>query len=183
MGKLIRRNFYNRNTVQVAREVLGKILCRRMNNGKVIKSIIVEAEAYTQDEESCHAYKGITKRNAAMFKKPGIAYVYFTYGMYHCLNIITEKEGYGAGVLIRAVEPLNCELTNTNGPGKLCRTLEITRELNETDVCTRKSPMWLEYGEDIGNENIIQTKRIGISLAKDFPWRFYIKNNKFVSKP
>ena len=92
MGKLIRRNFYNRNTVQVAREVPGKILCRRMNNGKVIKSIIVEAEAYTQDEESCHAYKGITKRNAAMFKKPGIAYVYFTYGMYHCLNIIITQQ-------------------------------------------------------------------------------------------
>ncbi len=181
MRKIINRSFYAVNTIQAARNLLGMILCRRIEN-KILKGKIVETEAYTQEEESCHAYRGITQRNAAMFKKPGIAYVYFTYGMYHCLNIITEKEGYGSAVLIRAIEPLNSSFSNTNGPGKLCRELNITKELNETDLCTRKSPLWLEYGSNIDDKDIIQTTRIGIKKAMELPWRFYIKDNRFVSK-
>ncbi len=182
MNKVIGRNFYKDKTILVARNLLGNILCRRMSSGEILKGIIVETEAYTQEEPSCHAYRGITKRSSTMFKKAGIAYVYFTYGMYHCLNIITEKEGFGSGVLIRAIEPLSEDLNNTNGPSKLCRELNITRELNEVDICTRKSPLWLEYGSPVEDKNIIQTTRIGIKLAIDLPWRFYIKDNKFVSK-
>lgn len=157
------------------------VLCRRMPNGAILRGKIVETEAYRQDEASCHAHKGITKRNAPMFKQGGIAYVYFTYGMYHCLNIITEKEGFGAGVLIRAIEPID-NFDNTNGPAKLCRELSITKELNEVDVCTNNSPLWLEYGNKINDNDIIQTTRIGIKFATELPWRFYIKNNNFVSK-
>lgn len=184
MNKIIDRKFYSRNTLETARDLLGMILCRRMENGDIKKGIIVETEAYTQEEQSCHAYKGVTKRNEIMFKSPGLAYVYFTYGMYHCLNIITEKEGYGAGVLIRAIEPVKPDNTiSTNGPAKLCRALNITRELNGTDVCNKKSPIWLEYGNKIPDKDVVQTTRIGIKLAADLPWRFYINNNKFVSKP
>lgn len=189
MNKVINKKFYSRNTLETARSLLGMILCRRLENGEVIKGKIVETEAYTQDEPSCHAYKGITKRSETMFRAPGIAYVYFTYGMYHCLNIITEKEGFGAGVLIRAIEPLSDinqlspKILNTNGPAKLCRTLNITRKLNSINVCSKKSPIWLEYGNEIKDSDIIQTTRIGIKQAADLPWRFYIKDNKFVSKP
>ena len=183
MGKVIDRKFYANNTVETAKNILGMILCRKLDNGAIYKGRIVESEAYTQDEESCHAYRGITKRSAPMFKAPGTAYVYMTYGMYHCLNIITEREGYGSGVLIRALEPINPKNILLNGPGKLCREFNITRELNEADVCTKKSPIWLEYGDKPDDKNIVQTVRIGIKLAVDLPWRFYIKNNKSVSKP
>ncbi len=182
MAQVIKREFYKAKTLIVARNMLGMILCRRISDGKILRGKIVETEAYTQEEPSCHAYRGITKRSATMFKKAGLAYVYFTYGMYHCLNIITEKEGFGSGVLIRAIEPLSKDLDNTNGPSKLCRELNITRELNEVDVCTNKSPIWLEYGEPVKDKDIIKTTRIGIKLAADLPWRFYIKDNKFVSK-
>ncbi len=182
MGKIIERSFYTSYTPDVAKNILGMVLCRRINNN-VFRGKIVEAEAYTQDEPSCHAFRGVTKRCQTMFKKAGIAYVYMTYGMYHCLNIITENEGFGSGVLIRAIEPLSENFSNTNGPGKLCRELNITRELNETDVCSDNSPLWLEYGNIIDPENIINTTRIGIKLAADLPWRFYVRGNKFVSKP
>lgn len=183
MSKVINRNFYKKTTVDVARNLLGMVLVRRMNNTLLYKGKIVETEAYTQDEQACHAYRGITKRNEAMFKKPGITYVYFTYGMYYCLNIITEREGYGSGVLIRALEPIHCDINNTNGPAKLCRAFDITKALNEIDVCSDKSPLWIEYGDKIEDSKIITTKRIGIKHATELPWRFYIKGNKFVSKP
>lgn len=182
MGRITGKNFYQAKTTDVARNILGCILCRRMPNGKIFKGKIVESEAYTQEEPSCHAYNGITKRSSTMFKSGGVAYVYFTYGMYHCLNIITEKEGFGSGVLIRAIEPLNDDFSNTNGPAKLCRELNITRDLNETDVCTKNSDLWLEYGDKIEDKDIVQTTRIGIKQAADLPWRFYIRGNKFVSK-
>lgn len=182
MGKVTGKKFYQEKTIHVARNILGCILCRRMPDGGIFKGKIVEAEAYTQDEPSCHAYHGKTKRSSTMFKSAGIAYIYFTYGMYHCLNIITEREGFGSGVLIRAIEPLSNNFTNTNGPAKLCRELNITRDLNETDVCTKKSVLWTEYGEEIDDKDVIRTTRIGIKQAADLPWRFYIRDNKFVSK-
>ncbi len=181
MNKIINKEFYEKNTVIVAKNLLGMILCRRMSRNKILRGKIVETEAYTQDEPSCHAYRGITKRNSTMFKNAGISYVYFTYGMYHCLNIITEKEGFGSGVLIRAIEPLD-NFSNTNGPAKLCRELNITKELNEVNLCSDKSPIWIEYGDNIKDSDIIQTTRIGIKLATELPWRFYIKDNKFISK-
>ncbi len=181
MSKLIKRKFYEILTVDVARNLLGMILVRKIDNKTILRGKIVETEAYTQDEESCHAFCGITKRNAPMFKKAGISYVYFTYGMYYCLNIITEHEGFGSGVLIRAIEPID-NFKNTNGPAKLCKALNITKDLNEIDICTKKSPLWLEYGNKIEDSNIVQTRRIGIKRAADLPWRFYIKNNTFVSK-
>lgn len=182
MNKVIERNFYTKETPIVARNLLGMVLSRRTDKNKILRGIIVETEAYRQDEEACHGYRGKTKRNEAMFKQPGIAYVYFTYGMYYCLNIITEKEGYASGVLIRAIEPIN-GFSNSNGPAKLCRELNITKELNEIDVCTNKSPLWIEYGEKTDDKNVVTTNRIGINKAKDLPWRFYIKDNKYVSKP
>ncbi|NLF82624.1 MAG: DNA-3-methyladenine glycosylase [Candidatus Gastranaerophilales bacterium] len=176
---ILKKDFYDRNTLEVARELLGCKLNRKLN-GKVYSGIIVETEAYTQDDPACHAYRGKTPRSATLFGKPGLAYVYFIYGMYHCLNFVTEPEDVAGAVLIRALEPIP-PLSNTNGPGKLCRELKIDRELNEVDVTTLKSGLWVEKYFEIAPDKIVTTGRIGIRVATDYPWRFYIKENPFIS--
>jgi DNA-3-methyladenine glycosylase len=177
---ILSRDFYNRNTLDVAKELLGCRLSRKINDD-IYSGIIVETEAYTQNDPACHAFRGKTKRAITLFKKPGLSYVYLIYGMYYCVNVVTEPEDTAGAVLIRALEPLN-GLKNTNGPGKLCRELQITKELNEIDLTVSGSGMWIDKGTKIDVENIISTSRIGIKQAVDYPWRFYIKNNPFVSK-
>lgn len=177
---ILDKNFYNRDTILVAQELLGKKLCRRVGS-EVLSGLIVETEAYTQDDPACHAYRGRTPRSETLFKSPGLSYVYFIYGMYHCFNVITEPKETAGAVLIRALEPYG-NLSNTNGPAKLCREMDITRDLNEMDLTSEDSLLWLEQGIDIDDKIIHATTRIGIKKAVDYPWRFYIKGNKFVSK-
>ena len=177
---ILSRDFYNRNTLEVAKELLGCKFCRNID-GQIMSGIIVETEAYTQDDPACHAFKGKTPRAKTLFKKPGLAYVYFIYGMYHCFNVTTEPEDVAGAVLIRALEPINCVL-NTNGPGKLCREFDITKEFNEIDLTSKTSKLWIEEGEKILKTQIHTTTRIGIKQAAEYPWRFYIKGNAFVSK-
>jgi len=174
------REFYNRDTLKVAKDLLGYRLCRKIG-GQIFCGMIVETEAYTQNDPACHAFKGKTPRAITLFKQPGIAYVYFIYGMYHCFNIITEPEETAGAVLIRALEPIS-PLGNTNGPGKLCREMNITKELNEVDLTSPDSGLWVEEGIKIPEKKIVTTTRIGIKLAAEYPWRFYIKNNLFVSR-
>jgi len=143
--------------------------------------MIVETEAYTQNDPACHAYKGKTPRAITLFKEPGLSYVYLIYGMYHCFNVVTEPYDIAGAVLIRALDPV-IPASNTNGPGKLCRELNITKELNEQDLTLSKSDLWIESGNKISKAQIVQTVRIGIKLAVDYPWRFYIKDNPYVSK-
>lgn len=178
---ILKQKFYERNTVEVARDLLGKVLCRK-KGGRIYKGLIVETEAYTQDEPSCHAYRGVTKRSKTLFEKPGTVYVYFTYGMHYCMNLVTEKEGRGCAVLIRALEPLEgCE-NGTNGPARLCKAFEITTEQNEVNAVEKNAEIWVEDAPAVSASNVVQTTRIGIKLAADYPWRFYIKDNKWVSK-
>jgi len=177
---IIERKFYNRSTLIVARELLGCKLVRNID-GEIIQGIIIETEAYTQEDPACHAFKGKTLRASTLFKKPGISYVYFIYGMYYCFNVVTEPEGRAGAVLIRALQPFG-KLNNTNGPGKLCREMKITKELNEADLTRMDSGLWIEKGESLAENNVIVTSRIGIKLAVDYPWRFYIKNNPHVSR-
>ena len=177
---IVEKDFYNRKTLKVAKELLGYKLCRKIN-GKILSGIIVETEAYTQNDPACHAFRGKTPRSSTLFKTPGLAYVYFTYGMHHCMNVVTEEEETAGAVLIRALEPLG-KLCNTNGPARLCRELQITRELNEIDLTNKNSPMWIEKGVNVAKTQIHTTTRIGIKQAADYPWRFYVKDNKFVSK-
>jgi DNA-3-methyladenine glycosylase len=177
-AKILDRDFYKRDTITVAKELLGCRLSRRFGD-EVLSGIIVETEAYTENDPACHAFKGKTPRAITLFRKPGIAYVYFIYGMYHCFNVVTEPEDKAGAVLIRALEPVG-KVKNTNGPGKLCRELCITRELNECDLTTDESGLWIEAAEKVSQ--IPTTTTIGIKLAADYPWRFYIKDNPFVSK-
>ena len=174
------KNFFERNTLLVARELLGCRILRTTENG-ILSGIIVETEAYTQDDPACHAFRGKTPRALTLFKQPGLSYVYLIYGMYHCVNVVTEAEGTAGAVLIRALEP-ELPLTDTNGPGKLCRELKITKELNEVDLTDKNSLLRIERGVKIPEKNIVTATRIGIKQAADYPWRFYVKDNPFVSK-
>jgi len=176
----INEDFLARDTLVVAKELLGNIFCRKIDD-KIYKGIIVETEAYKQEDPACHAYRGITKRSASLFKKPGTVYVYLIYGMYHCVNFVTQKEGYGSGVLIRAIEPLNFT-GQTNGPGKLTKALDITKKLDGCDILSADASLWIEYGNSPNSKSIAQTARVGITQGVDLPWRFYLKENKWVSK-
>lgn len=181
--KKIMREFYSNHPIIVAKNLLGCALCVRLSDNRVLRGIIVETEAYRQDEESCHAYCGITKRSKTLFMPEGTLYVYFTYGMHYCANIVTEPEGIGSAVLIRALEPLfTSDFRLCSGPAKLCKALGITKSFNEIDTCAQNSIVWVEKFYDIPDTDIVQTTRIGIKKATELPWRFYIKDNGSVSK-
>ena len=186
---ILDRKFYRRDTLQVARKLLGKKLVRRIN-GLELSGMIVEAEAYCGREDSaCHAHRGKTLRNSVMFGKPGHAYVYFTYGMHYMLNLVTEEEDNPCAVLIRAIVPLDgieaMEARRkkkgallTNGPAKLCQALSIDKSLNGWDV-TSGSELWVEDYKKIPVKSIISTPRIGIDYAhtkdKEALWRFLVR--------
>lgn len=172
------RDFFSRSTLDVARALLGITLVRRQENGSTLSGRIVEVEAYTQDDPACHAYRGLTDRTRPMFGEPGHAYVYFIYGMYHCLNVVTEPSGEAGAVLIRAVEA-----EGTDGPGKLCRQWSIDKSHNDIDMTSSKSEIYLVRSEPIPESQVLVTPRIGISRAKERPWRFLVKDNASVSKP
>lgn len=174
----------------VARQLLGCVLEQEVD-GLTVRVRIVETESYDQDDEASHSYGGQTARNASMFGEAGRLYVYFTYGMHHCCNIVTGKVGYGSGVLIRAVEPLDhipyietkrgvAGVNVTNGPGKVTKALGIDRRLDGHDL--RASPLKLIAGKLGTSETIAASPRIGISKARDTHRRFFIINNPYVSR-
>jgi len=193
MANILQKSFYNRPTKTVALELLGKVLCRKIGD-KTIKGKIVEVEAYLGAKDlACHTSKGKTQRNEVMFGPAGRAYVYFIYGMYHCFNIVTEKENNPCAVLVRALEPIN-KFNKTfcgkpiynilNGPAKLCREFQIDKNLNGWNLTVRKK-LWIEDGEKIKLSQIKKAERIGVNYAgawKDKLLRFYIKDNKFISR-
>lgn len=174
------KSFFERDTLKVAKELLGCTLIKKCGD-KILKGMIIETEAYTQSDPACHAFKGKTKRALTLFKEPGLSYVYMIYGMYYCINVVTEPFDTAGAVLIRALEPL-CEVENTNGPGKLCKAFSIDTSHNEIDLCNESSQIFIVKGEKISSKNIVTTTRIGIKNAADYPWRFYVKDSPYVSK-
>jgi DNA-3-methyladenine glycosylase len=188
------RSFYTRKTSTVAKDLLGKILVRRIGRN-ILTGIIVETEAYLFNDSASHSFRGMTERNKVMFGKGGFLYVYFTYGMHYCANVVTFKEGIGEAVLIRAVEPkngMNVMLKNrslinernltktTNGPAKLAQAFALTNEQSGTDLTG--SEIFITSDETVPRSKIVTTTRIGISTAKEKKLRFYIKDNPWVSK-
>jgi len=173
-GTILPASFYDRSTVLVARSLLGRYLVRETAGGRRAGRII-EVEAYVGPKDlACHASKGRTKRTDVMFGPPGRAYVYLVYGMYHCLNLVTEQPDYPAAVLIRAVEH---ESGLVDGPGRVCRLFEIDRTLNDHDL-TIGNKLWIEdRGERIRRTRIGAFPRIGVDYAGPWaskPWRFRI---------
>jgi DNA-3-methyladenine glycosylase len=184
--------FLGADVVTAAQRLLGCLLARELDGRQLIGKI-VETEAYHQTDAASHSYKRRTPRTDIMFGPPGFTYVYFTYGMHYCMNVVTGREGEGSAVLVRAIEPLGGEdsmRTNrhgvsgvqvTNGPAKLCQALRVDKALNGHDL--RQPPLELRLQPAVRPGDIVQTTRIGISQAQDAPWRFYLAGNPYVSKP
>lgn len=170
------REFFARPTLTVAKDLLGTTLVRNLDDGRILTAPIVEVEAYTADDPACHAYRGITERCRVMFGPPGFAYVYFIYGMYFCLNAVTEENGTPGAVLIRALG-----MEGGNGPGKLCREWNIDKQLNGVDFLDPNSPLQIKPGIIFGDEAIGISERIGIKVAVEKPWRFFVTASPHVS--
>ena len=195
-GACLPRTFYARDTLTVARALLGKRLVRLLD-GTRVAGRIVEVEAYVGEMDSaCHAYRGLTARNATMFGPPGHAYVYFIYGMHHCVNVVTDREGYPAAVLIRALAPVEgidtmralragrSDRELTNGPAKLCYALSIDRALDGADLVDGGA-LWIEDDPGAPAPEIAAGPRVGVRgdrWALEVPWRFWIRGNPHVSR-
>ena len=194
----LNREFFYRNTIQVAKDLLGKFLVRETKRGPIIGKIN-EVEAYLgPNDKASHSYNyKKTKRTMVMYEKPGTLYIYLIYGMYYCLNVITEKKNVPCAVLIRSLFPVKgIELMLDNrrvkigkdfknladGPGKLCMALGITKdEFNQTDSCLPDSKLFFTQGEDVDEKNILQKKRIGVEYAgedKDLLLRYILASEK-----
>jgi len=181
--KKLPREFYARDTTLVANELLGKWLVRRIGHEKRIGRI-VEVEAYVGPHDlACHAAKGLTPRTQVMHGAPGHAYVYLIYGMYHCMNVVTEPEGHASAVLIRALEPVKNLEDKTSGPGLLCKAMDINRDLNGYDLLG--STLSIVAPEDEPRITIDKRPRIGVDYAGIWAGRllrFYIKGNPYISR-
>ncbi len=176
----------------VAPQLLGWRLVRTFK-GVQLSGMIVETEAYDQSDAASHSYRGMTPRTKAMFGEPGHAYIYFTYGMHYCVNVVTGKQGHGSGVLIRAVEPLEgieimhtlrniqSKANLTNGPAKLCQAMAIDKRLYGHDLS--QPPLQLLPPKDATKLDITATTRVGISRDTHRLWRFFITSNPYVSLP
>ena len=189
-------NFYARDTLTVALELLGKKLVKREPSSLLLEGIIVETEAYVGvEDKACHARWRKKETCFPMWGPGGFTYVYFTYGMYHMLNIVTEKAGCPSAVLIRALEPINgldlmfknrkVEKVHdlTSGPGKLTMAFGVSKVHNNVDL-TKKGTLYISEHSKPHKFDVVTTTRIGIPYAEEYinkPWRFYIKSNKFVS--
>ena len=166
----LKRSFFGRDSLTVARELLNKIVIFHDYQG-----IITETEAYRQEgDPACHAARGMTARNKTMFEKAGYSYVYLIYGMYFCWNIVTESEGYGAAVLIRGINLTQPYKKHLNGPGKLCRELKISKQEDGVDLIDSQNFYILDNHPC---HDYIITPRIGIKKGADLPWRFLSKEN------
>ncbi len=197
--EILTKDFYNRDTLGVARDLLGCEIVRALEDGTQLRCRITETEAYIgRIDKACHAYHyRRTARTETLFAPPGTAYIYLIYGMYHCLNFVTEEEGEPAAVLIRGAVPVangdiiaknrfGCKEKNMtsyqrknflNGPGKLCRGLDLTRAQNGLDLTGPAGGLWVCRGTPPSPSQIQTGKRIGIDYAQEavhFPWRFYL---------
>ena len=183
MSNHLTTSFFAKKTTTVAKELIGKE-CHIKHNNIILKGIINETEAYTQEDPSCHAFNGKkTKRNLPMFSKPGTIYMYFIYGLYYCLNIVTEKKGRGCAVLIRSIIPSNHfdiiknnrphshQKNWANGPGKLVLAFDIPFSINNTHLSDSKSILTVQH-TNLKPTDLKETPRIGIKKGKHLNWRF-----------
>jgi DNA-3-methyladenine glycosylase len=190
---VLSRAFYRRPSLEVAPDLLGRTLVRTLRDGTRCSARIVEVEAYRQDDPASHSFRGRTARTEVMFGPPGHLYVYFTYGMHFCMNVVTGDEGEGSAVLLRAAEPL--EGTDRMaarrgvgdprllcaGPGRLCQALAVGRPQNGTDI-VRGAELRVESGSPVPPDLVVAGPRVGIRVATDRPWRFVVAGSRFVSR-
>jgi DNA-3-methyladenine glycosylase len=200
MAPVISTEWFDRSAVNIAPELIGCTLVRQLPDGQQLRGMIVETEAYQSGDPACHAYRKQTKRNQIMFGDPGYVYVYLIYGVYHCVNVVTDRAGEPSAVLIRALEldpvTLDCIPRQPRekiekvaaGPGKLCRAMQIDLDLYGTKLemgqaiwVEHRSPEW-QNKLDTGSIVLTQTTRIGITQGMELPWRWYVTGCRAVSK-
>jgi DNA-3-methyladenine glycosylase len=177
---------------EVAPDLLGRIVVRRLGDGTRLAARIVECEAYRFDDPASHSFGGPTPRNGVMFGPAGRLYVYFVYGMHHCMNVVTGGAGEGSAVLLRAAEPLEGldEMRRRRGrdaprdlcagPGRLCQALGVDRSLDGADL-VRGRDVWIAAGEPVAADRVCSGPRVGIRVGIDYPWRFRIDGDPFAS--
>jgi DNA-3-methyladenine glycosylase len=187
------RSFFARPSPEVGPDLLGRILVRRVGDGTLLTARIVEAEAYQEDDPASHSFRGRTNRTEVMFGPPGHAYVYFTYGMHHCMNVVTGSTGEGSAVLLRAAEPLegleemsrrrgtNDPRALCSGPGRLGQALGIDRAENGLDLVPGRR-LWLLEGAPVAPSKMSVGSRVGITSGTERPWRFSVRGDRFVSR-
>lgn len=192
LGPRLPRSFFARPSTAVAPELLGRILVRVMPDGTRLAARLVEVEAYAPDDPASHAFRGETARNAVMFGRAGHLYVYFTYGMHFCCNVVTGLDGEGSAVLLRAAEPLEgLEVMAANrgtvaprllcaGPGRLAQAFGIARREDGADL-VRDASLQLRAGEPVGSRAIGRSTRVGLSVGIRPRWRYFERENAFVS--
>ena len=187
------RRFYARPSTVVARELLGRVFVRSGRAGARVAARIVETEAYEQTDPASHSFRGITARNAVMFGPAGHLYVYFTYGMHFCMNVVTDREGWGSAVLLRAAEPLEGVATMRrrrgttdprllcSGPARFSQALGIDRRFDGVDLVDG-STLWIERGVPVPSARVEIGPRVGIRSGVEQPWRFSVAGDPFVSR-
>lgn len=191
-AQIVEPNWLSRPSTEVSPDLVGCILVRQFEDGSLLRGMIVETEAYGPQDPACHAYRRRTPRNEAMFGLAGSSYVYLIYGIYYCLNIVTDQAQVASAVLIRALQlefiPNLVSLPTPTkaariaaGPGKLCQVLQIDRSLNG-QVLAPGQPLWLEHRPSDFVPDLVQTTRIGLTKGADLPWRWYLNNCTAVSK-
>ena len=193
MGRSLARSFYARPALAVARALLGRDLVRSLPDGEELRARIVEAEAYRQDDPASHSFKGRTPTRETMFGPPGHLYVYISYGMHFCMNVVTGRDGEGSAVLLRAAEPLKgldrmaafrglaqprllCA-----GPGRFCQALGISRVQDGTDLVEGEE-VRIERGRPVPDADVVAGPRVGLTVAMEQPWRFTVRGSRFVSR-
>lgn len=194
MVKPLPRKFYDRPTLTVARQLIGARLVRILKGEKLV-GLITETEGYIGETDlGCHAKAGRTPRTAVMYGEPGHAYVYFTYGNHWMLNVVTEREGFPAAVLIRAIQPIEgAEIMSarrggrdTFGPGKLCQAMGITKSENGIDLTESTNGLWIEAGLQVPDSLVTKSPRVGLNSVpepwKSKPWRFLVKGHVIASR-
>jgi DNA-3-methyladenine glycosylase len=191
MGKILEQSWFERSALEVAPDLIGCTLVRQWADGRVLRGTIVETEAYQEGDPACHAYRKKTDRNGIMFGPAGYVYVYLIYGMYYCVNFVTDRDTFASAVLIRAlametVDPARLKPQEkpdriAAGPGKLCRVMEIDLNLYGTRL-EAGAALWVEARPQT-SMTLTQTTRIGLTQGQELPWRWYLKGCQAVSKP
>jgi DNA-3-methyladenine glycosylase len=192
LGRRLGRAFFARPSTEVAPELLGRILVRTGHDGGRVAARIVEVEAYEEGDPASHSYRGRTPRTEVMFGRPGHLYVYFTYGMHHCMNVVTGRPGEGSAVLLRAAEPIEGldEMALRRGtveprrlcagPGRFTEAFGITRAENGVDL-VRDRDLGLFGGRPVPVEEIARSTRVGVTVGVDPLWRWFVRGDPFVS--
>tara|TARA_B100000029_G_C17321803_1_gene868397 strand:- start:37 stop:681 length:645 start_codon:yes stop_codon:yes gene_type:complete len=178
----LKKSFFSRRAELVAPDLIGCTLVKQETDSRCLCGVIVETEAYSQDEPACHGYQRRTKSNETLFGEPGRFYVYLTYGIYNCVNIVTDKADWASGVLLRAISLPNEHERVASGPGLLAKRFGLNQSHDSLPISIENG-LWLaKRASTESMQKVIQTTRIGISKAQDLPWRWYLQSSRSISK-